>query len=647
MRRITYLLSCVALAAGACGDDDGGTIDAGTDAPIDSPDGASCGVPVTTISAYPATYDGTVLGAGNDLTVAEGACADERGYFGSSGDDHVISLTGLTPGGNYIISLDTGEDIMMYLTEGCSGGMPISGACVLLVDQTTGAESGEFTAPADGTLDLIIDTPDDVSLTDGAYTLSIRATECTTSAQCTNPAEPICDNFECVQCAGTFDCADAANPVCDTTSNTCVPGPSMCTGDDANEPDDGPADPNVLVYPTANNPTTISGAVCNVPATEGDWFRFTATGAGDLRIAATWTGSGVDLDFYVYDGDGGFLDAALSIVATSETLLFEVPAAGDYYIELVAYDPANTAAASAYTLSLALPECASSFDCESAGEPVCDGGLCVPGPTTCTGDDVGDTVGDDGPAAARPILVPVIGTPGTGTGSVCNAPAAEADWYSVTTLAAGEGLIASLSWAGTAASPDLDVFIFDVDGNLLGTSFWLLPEVVTLSHLPAGTYYLSVSRAGAVVPAAVAYTLEVTRTAVQTCGTAADCDDVYQTQLFRGACTGGACQFIPAGVAASGAACDSPDDCMSQDCSYIAFESDAAKSVCTRTCATSTDCASLGAGFTCTTGFQTNVCIPQCAADLECGANVNSSAVDTGLPWNYLTCTLPAGTCGP
>ena len=61
-----------------------------------------------------------------------------------------------------------------------------------------------------------------------------------------------------------------------------------------------------------------------------------------------------------------------------------------------------------------------------------------------------------------------------------------------------------------------------------------------------------------------------------------------------------------------------------------------------REATTNADCASLGA-FTCTTGFQTNICVPSCGAALDCGADVNSTPVGTDT-WSYFTCT--AGVCG-
>jgi hypothetical protein len=55
----------------------------------------------------------------------------------------------------------------------------------------------------------------------------------------------------------------------------------------------------------------------------------------------------------------------------------------------------------------------------------------------------------------------------------------------------------------------------------------------------------------------------------------------------------------------------------------------------------------VGAGLACTTGFAGNICIPSCAADIECGARTGDSTVDPGLPWNYFTCTVATGVCSP
>jgi hypothetical protein len=638
MRRLTYLvlpLLALVAAAAACGDDgDGATPDA-------SPDGlpaGACGVETTSISAYPATFSGTVITGGDELDVAEGACADERGWFGPYGPDQVIALTGLTAGATYVLELETSEDLGMYVTETCDAMGPASGSCLLLVDESLANEIGEFVAPAGGSVFVIIDTADAVTLTDGNYTLGVRVAECTTNAQCSGTT-PVCADFACVQCTSPFHCTMAGTPVCDGATNTCVAGSTMCTGDDGMEPDDGPSDATTIAYPTMNTPTVVSGAVCSLPAIEGDWYKFTATAAGQLRVSATWSDAAADLDLLVYNSMGQVVGNGQAGGAGPEAALATIAAAGDYYVEVYQYEPEAAAAATAYSLRLSVPECTNSFGCTTSGEPICSIGECIAGPTQCNPDDAAEP--DDGPAGARDITPAVIGTARTLTGQICNTPSSEADWFRVDTTAPGEGLVANLSWT---AGPDIDVYIYDSMGRLLGTSFWLNPEIVTVTHLPMGRYYLMVNRVGAATVPGYDYSLAVTRTLVQTCTTRADCAATYKTQIYRGDCTAGTCNFIAPGTRADGMPCDSADDCMSTDCSYIAFEADAQDSVCTHTCTTNTDCANVP-NTTCSTGFTTNVCLPTCANSLECGANVNSSMLDTGEPWNYFTCT--AGACSP
>jgi hypothetical protein len=644
MRSFPYLLATsLALVAAACGGDDGNNGD--PDAGPDAPSGGACGVEAVTLSAYPATHSGAVISSGDELDVVMGACADERGYYGPYGADEVIALTGLTAGSTYVIVLDTQEDLGFYVTGTCDAGGPAAGSCLLLVDESLSAEVGEFVAPAGGSVYVVIDTADGFALTDGAYTLNVREAECITSAECTTAGAPICSDYECVQCTSSFHCTDAGMPVCDGATNACVAGSDQCTGDDGGEPDDGPADATAIAFPTMATPTVVTAAVCSLPAIEGDWYTFTAAAAGSVRLSVDWTAGGADLDFLVYDSTGSAIAQGAASGAGPEVGVIELDAPGDYLIEVYQYEPASAAAATPYTMTLSIPECVSGFDCPLSTAPVCATGACTGGPATCTGDDAADdgAGGDDGPAAARD-LTGAVGVATALTASLCNQPAAESDWYEVT-VAQGEGLLAGLSWTGAA---DLDVYLHDGTGRLLGLAWWLMPESVTLTYLPAGTYYLAVRNATSPTSAAaVAYTITATRTATQTCATSADCAAVYSNQLYRGDCTAGACQFIPAGTAAAGAACDSSDDCLSGECSYIAFESDADKSVCTQTCTSSADCAGLGTGFACTTGFSSNVCVPSCTVDLECGANTQSSMLDVGQPWNYFTCTVATGACSP
>lgn len=637
MRR--FLFTCLAATAAACGGGGGSSPPDAAPPTPDAPPADVCGAPAARISTYPGTFAGVTVGAGADLAVAMGACTDERQYYGATGDDQVVQLDNLTPGKTYVVDLTTDDDLSFYVTTACDAGGPTTGSCLLYVDEKFTNETGDFVAPASGSVAVVIDASNDPSApTTGAYTLAARLAECSVAAACTDASKPVCSNFACVQCASSFDCTDAATPVCDATG-TCVAGPDGCTGTDTGEQDDGPAAATVLAVPTAGNPTVVADhAVCSMPAIEDDWYTITLTTATTLRTQLAWTDTAADLDVILKDATGTDIDGGIETGAGPETISNALDP-GTYYLEVYRFKPSDDATLTPYTLTVGLAECTTNFDCNAA-KPLCEVGVCVPGPATCVGDDLGDAgTGDDGPAAARILPTAVVGTPASLTGSACGTPATEADWYKVINVANGEGLTIAID--GFTAPQDLDLAVFDSTGKLVGVSFWLNPDVVTLTYLPAGTYYARVLRVDAASTEVAPYTITATRTTAHTCASSTDCAATYDTQLYRGACTAGSCHFIPAGTGAAGAACDSADDCQSARCSYLPFESDAQKSVCTTTCTASTDCAS---GFTCTTGLTTNVCVPMCADDFQCGADAQSSTIDTGHPWDYLTCT--SGVCG-
>lgn len=636
MKKLAVLFA-LGLGAAACGDDGGSTpgVDGGPDA---APAGA-CGTPKTTLSTYPATYSDNTVGAGAHLSAAEGSCLDEQGWFGDDGEDQVIELTGLTAGMHYLVELGTDQDLSFYVATGCVGASPASGACLTHVDNQFTTEFGEFDAPASGTAYLVIDSPE-TELTDGAYTVSVYTAECNDDVQCTGAGESQCVNQRCVGCETSFDCA-SATPVCEALAHTCSAGFSTCTGDDAGEPDDGPLAAHALAYPTAVTPTTTSAALCSSPAAERDWYQFVANAPGSVRIALSWTAT-ADFDFRLRDETGALVRSGLSEEATSEVALAVLPTAGTYYLEVNRYAPAATAESTPYTLTLSLPECESSFDCTTAGRPLCDaGGACVAGVQACTNDDAAEP--DDGPAAAR-TLNGAVGVATSLSGAVCNSPDGEADYYRFDATA-GEGVTFSLAWDGTTGS-DLDLYVFDATGELVGQTFWKNPETVTLTYLPAGAYYATVVLFSEdPIDAATTYTISATRTATQTCTTPTDCATSYGTQVYRGDCTGGTCHFIAPGTRASGTACDSGDDCMSSECSYLLFEADAQLSVCTNLCETSAECSALGSTYACTAGFQNNFCTSKCTNELQCGANVGSNTLTSGQPWDYLTCEPTTGVC--
>ena len=644
------LLASLVLVA-ACGDDSSSQ----PDAPV-TPDGSSACATATVgeITTYPGTFSGTVVGGGADLTVAEDSCTTQTDdqWYDQVGEDVVVRLGGLTAGETYVVALETEDDIGFYVTTGCP---PATGAvtgCLNFTDATIANETGTFVATAAEhylVIDHLVDP--NFPLTSGNFKVDVAQAACTPETEATDCAAPtpFCSNFQCVQCTSSYDCT-MATPVCSAEA-TCVAGPMTCTGDDIRDTtapgDDGPAAATTIAAPGVGTPTVVAGAVCNSPSAEADWFQVVLP-ANDIGIELDFTGATNDLDVYLLTAAGSIVVAGEADPGINERIRTTNLMAGTYYVVVTQYRPANNIAAVPYTLTLRRTECTNDFQCLVAGAPVCSGsGVCGAGPALCVGDDAADNgAGDDGPAAARE-LTGAVGVATTLTGSVCSSPASEADFYKVT-VANGQGMTVQLSWTGPTI--DLDPVVYDATGATLGFSFYLNPENVALTYLPAGTYYIKVSNfAQTASTTSTAYTITATRTAAQTCATSADCAAEYSTQLYRGQCVTatGTCQFIPPGMGAAGAACDSGNDCTSNRCSYIPFDADAQHSKCTMTCTTSADCAGLGTtpAFTCTSGLQTNFCVPGCTTDLQCGANTGSAMVDTGLPWNYLTCTAATNVC--
>ncbi len=636
MKTRSLLFASALLVAAACGDDSNPTRP-------DASGGSCASATGGEISSYPGTFSGTVVGGGRDHTAAENACTEQTGdaWYDPKGEDIVVKLSGLTPGTVYVIAMTTTEDLSFYVTTGCP---PASGAvtdCISFTDESYENESGVFTASLAEHY-LIIDNAEDTVPTDGTFSLEVTAAECTVDTEATDcqAPTPFCLANTCVACLSSFDCS-GATPVCDA-NGACVAGPSACTGDDVEDTtapgDDGPSAATVLATPTLGNPTVFTGAVCNTPSDEGDWFKLELAAAGDIGVKLAFTGATNDLDVYLIDAEGAVVARGESGPGIAEGIR-GANLTGTHYVLVTQYEPTGTVAAVPYTLTVGRPACDNDTECTIAASPLCSGaGLCEAGPTQCVGDDAAEP--DDGPAASR-NLTGALDTDTTLTGSVCSVPRTERDWYRVTTTAAGEGLTVTLTWTG---AQDLDPTVFDSNGTMVGTSFWLNPEVVTLTHLPIGTYYIRVNNASATATTAVqAYSITARRTAVQTCTTPTDCATTHSTQVYRGSCAAGSCQFITTTGGANASACDSGPDCTSGRCSYILFESDAQDSVCTTTCTTSADCAGLGGGYTCTDGLQTNFCVPSCTGPLECGAILGSDTLDANQPWDYLTCTT--GVC--
>ena len=657
------LIASIAIGTGCGGGSNSAdaalTADAGIDAPSS---GGACGTAASTITAYPGTYTGSTAAGAGTLTVAMGVCTQEDNYDGAAGVTQTVVLNNLTAGKTYVVNLVTTEDLLFYVATSCDAAGPTSTGCLLYEDQSSTNETGTFVAPTSGSVSVIVSSFAALaSGAQGVYTLNVAQAECATSTDCTDASKPICStSFTCVACQTDIDCTTGAAPTCDTTSNSCVAGvASTCTGDDSDEPSNYPAQATTLAYPTANTPTVHHAAVCNIPATESDFYKFTATAAGSLTVDIDWTLAGADLDAQVLDSTGAQVAAGTS-TAPSEHFSVSIPAAGTYYLQVDEFSagtptdpqtPITSAAATAYTVTLQVSNCTTSFDCTNAATQVCDAGACGAGPALCTGDDTADMGnGDDGPTGATNITV-AVGSTSTPIDAVeCNIVATEQDWYK-TTVAAGEGLVITTSWQPTTNA--FLTLVFDSTGAVVGASEYLNPSVTTLTYLPAGTYFIEVANTSTTTPSTDSspYALTVKRTAAQSCATAADCAGEFNTQFYRGDCqaTGDkACHYITAsGTIVDGGACDTGIECSSNTCSadLELFGSHQQKAICTPAagCSADADCASLGTGFTCYTDF--GFCIPACTKDTDCGADSSITTPTTGLPWAYGTCDTATGDC--
>lgn len=646
-RLLTLPLSLPLLLTAACGGggDNKDKPDASTSVDVDASIAADVctanGGPATTLSAYPAIYAGNVLGAGADYSVAEGICLDERSHFSQEGEDQAIRLNNLTPGAPYVVEVVSAADLSFYVVTDCAGAEIVANDCLLFADQQpTKPELADFAAPDSGTVYIIVDRFDDGPIDDGSYSLSVYEAACTVDADCSGtPDTPTCLNYSCVECVNSFQCDSTDAPVCDGATKTCVAGFDTCTGDDATPPesgDDGPSGATVLTL-TADMPTVVNAKICSAPANELDFYSFTIVEGDSRAFALNWTSATADLDLYLFNADGILLKN--SVNDQPEVIPASGLAAGTYYLAVSKFETDGTGVAAAvdYTLTAPLPNCATSFDCDLPAAPFCGPAfVCEAGPTTCTG-DLHEP--NSGPAAATPLVN------GEVTASaICNTPEAEVDYFSIV-VAATDNLAVSVAYADNMVA-DLDVEVLDENGTTLGFTYWSNPEVVSLSYLPAGTYYIKVRYFGAPVTAAYPYTITATTsTNVMGCVTAADCAVEHSTQLFRGSCNAGACSFIDgAGALAQDAGCDSDNDCTSGSCSYALFQASAETSVCTTLCTANSECVTAhGAGFSCTVPYDDNFCHPDCTSNLECGANIGSPAIDAGETWDYLTCT--AGVC--
>jgi hypothetical protein len=286
--------------------------------------------------------------------------------------------------------------------------------------------------------------------------------------------------------------------------------------------------------------------------------------------------------------------------------------------------------------------CANDFDCTDPSAPLCDEPTftCVEGLAGCTSDDSAED-GNDGPAGATELV------PGQLTqAAICDNPRAERDFYRFHVDQNGEHWTIQLSWS---ASVDLDVTVFDDDGDLVGMSWYEQPERIELTYLPAGDYYAMVDYfATTQTSVSTPYAISATRLTGDSCIDEADCAVEYRNQVFRGDCFQGACRPIDGqGLRTIGESCDSVSDCTPDaNCSSFFFTADAdQRMVCGNFCDSDLDCTGLGSDFVCTTYLVNNFCVQRCTQDDHCPTSPTTQP--TFPPWHRLTCQLSTGRCLP
>ena len=216
--------------------------------------------------------------------------------------------------------------------------------------------------------------------------------------------------------ADTGDTADTADTG-DTGQTTCV--------DDSREEDD------ILGQATALSPgIPVSGTIC---AGDVDWFDLPVDDGCVVDVALTFVQADGDLDLAMYDAQQHLLD--LSVSETDDEAIHYIASGGqDLYLEVLGYLDAQND----YTLQ--------------ATE------TCPSGPPTCPADDPFED--NDDPSTATPLNLLSTRL----DAAVCSS---DEDWYRVSALSSCVGA-ASIDF--TNATGDLDLWLYDADGNLVDWS---------------------------------------------------------------------------------------------------------------------------------------------------------------------------------
>jgi hypothetical protein len=303
-------------------------------------------------------------------------------------------------------------------------------------------------------------------------------------------------------CADDFDCASPETPLC--VSHVCVAGPSDCTGDDANEPDDGPAAAHDLDW-------IWYGAVCDFPGDEKDYYRVVL--GGDDVLLLDWLSPYLSMEVSIYDATGTHL-----LSTSGDVSPIRIDLSGQTGLRYISVGRSGGGAlAWSYGLSVGPVECETPFDCP-ATEPTCVHLRCLPAPAECTGDDAHEP--DDGPAVATDLL-------DTASGQICSQPQGEADYYRIAMTGAPRRLFLSSDYY-----PMVSATVYDSAGTVVDDTHGIYGTPIL--ELPAitGTYYARIFRIGNVNTASSPYDLSLHEVE---CESSLDCSEA-EPRCWKGIC---------------------------------------------------------------------------------------------------------------
>jgi hypothetical protein len=484
-------------------------------------------------------------------------------------------------------------------------------------------------------------SPDASHLADAAMS-DASTTPDGASADASADATPAPDAFVPI---GSPSCDEFTTPV--TTISTF---PSTYAGDLAG------AEANINITPeiacTSDNAPTGHDAdgpdqvVALTGLTPGTTYYVLLESGEDLAAYVVAGCDPANIGFPGADQCLAFVDAELS--NSTEAQSFVAPADGKAFVVVDFYDGTNAPSPTTYNLTVTTTACVDATSC-TAGAPFCGPDHQCTAVNDCVGDDTtAEAASDDSPAGAT--VVSLAGAPVVIQANVCGdnmATLTEFDYYQFVVTNGGAVTI-TMSWAETTS--DLDLEVLDAAGNTLGLSYWENPEKIQLSFLPAGTYFLRVSRFTPASTAVTPYTVTFTPEPTVVCTSDASCATNVRNQFYRPDCNAqGACVALEgAGMVALGGTCDDSADCVAgaDGCSAIPFMSNPdTRSICTLGCTTDANCTTVGAGFKCTTGGNNgDLCTPPCTTDDQCPTQLGEMPA-TGQPWKHATCVLPDGHC--